>query len=136
MNNVYFDVVTSISRQDKSYSHRIGRAWVHAGERGSFLTAKLMSVPLSPALTLFPPDDQEPQDAFSGRLDVCVRIDRGEDEDGEQRKPFWHRIGVAFYNAPVGDKRENFRLRLDSLPLSDTLYLFAPSDERAEDAAA
>ena len=51
-------------------------------------------------------------------------------ERGNQRKPFWHRIGAVFEN-----KDGSETLVLDSLPLTSRLQLRVPNQDEGADAA-
>lgn len=46
------------------------------------------------------------------------------------RNTYWHRIGVAFQN----QKKKGFTLKLDSLPMGDTLVLLEPGEPKEPEA--
>ena len=121
----YFDVVISRIRGDKKRWHKIGRAWFNpaADARSESLVLDLNSLPPGDGeIKLFPPAGQAPL-ACAERFSAVVAVSRNGDD-----RPYWHPIGLAFHNPPSDDRAENFRVILDSLPMSGRVHLF-PTEE-------
>ena len=60
------------------------------------------------------------------RYRVCAPVER----DG-QDKTFWPRLGTAFENTGKDGKAPTITVKLDSLPIGDTLVLFEDDAKEA-----